>query len=117
MFTFLIELPARPSITYSVDDNICFSSVSPVESPIQFFEILIYDIAGERQYYKRIHSEGSDCILVPGILKNSVCSPFRVELNAFNKNGYSTSSVQIVENGTGLFKFTTRLLYVHKVNY
>ena len=99
----LAELPAKPTITI-VGDNICFNSESPTDSPIQFFELLIYDIAGEREYYKRIHSEDSNCTLVTGIFNNTVCGPFRVESKVYNKNGYSSSSVQKVENGTGLFK-------------
>lgn len=45
------ELPATPSLTI-VGNEVCFDADSPSKFPIQYYELAIFDVTGEREYYK-----------------------------------------------------------------
>ena len=79
---------------------ICFESISPIEFPVDFYELSIYDVTGEREYlYQQFVPE--NCTLVEHIFSSTICAPFKITVSAYNLRGQSDYALKTIGNTRG----------------
>ena len=93
------ELPGPPVLNVE-QDLVCFESASLPAFPVQQYELSIYDVTGERRFFRNV-SAITNCTSVRHMFEEATCAPFEVTVRAYNQNGHSSITSHVAGNETG----------------